>query len=130
MIERIKVAEKIDFMDIKDVIRQIDEVLEAVPSFKTNKVFPYNFPMTVEEVIRPARDIHHYTRSSAQIIRAEVWGLIPIINHWIDYYNEDDVLVELLEGKHAGEFNLTKESTAKMMEEAGLVRRVEVKFNE
>ena len=92
--------------------------------FMTNTIMPYGFKMTVEELTKNWKDYDHYTSSSKAIMRDELKGFLPILEHWVKLENEPKVKVRYLLGKLAGQIKEHPESTANDFIEMGFAELV------
>lgn len=80
--------------------------------FMKNKIMPYSFVMTVEELVENWKDYDCYTWSSKELMQDELLGFLPILEHWVEVENEPMIKIRLLGGKHAGEIREYHKSTA------------------
>lgn len=88
-IEKIK---KVNSEEIKNVIRLLKEADKEI-NFFDKKVCPYSFPVKVREIVADAENFDRCSYCSKCIIRDELNGLIDIVNHWIDLYNEPKITI-------------------------------------
>lgn len=89
--------------------------------FMKNTIMPYGFKMTVEELTRNWKDYDKYTPDSKSIMRDELKGFLPILEHWVKLENEPKVKVIILRGALGGQIREYPESTAKELREMELV---------
>lgn len=98
MVERINNMKAVNADEIKAAVEMIDRAnLEM--NFMSEKVMPYGYPVTVESIVDANRDFEAYTKSSQEVLFMELQGLINILNHWIDQYNEPKVWVQVKNDK-------------------------------
>ena len=67
--------------------------------FMNEKIMPYSFVMTVGELVKNWKDYDRCTRSSKQIMEAELKGLLPLVEHWVKLANEPKVKIQYPNGK-------------------------------
>lgn len=92
--------------------------------FMTNTIMPYGFKMTVEELTKNWVDYDQYTYDSKAIMKDELKGFLPILEHWVKLENEPKVKVKYLLGNLAGQIKEHPESTAKDFIEMGFAELV------
>lgn len=80
--------------------------------FMTKTIMPYNFKMTVKELTDNWKDYDKFTSSSKAIMRDELKGFLPILEHWVKLENEPKVKIRCLLGNLAGEVREYPKSTA------------------
>lgn len=92
-------------------------------------VYPYSFPIKIGKLVGGIPDIESYTRSSIDVIYAEVRGLVDIVNRYIDRTKrlaaEPCVTVKLSKEfaeKYGSEYYITKSSMAKLLVEMGAAK--------
>ena len=112
LIARIEKRNGIVAEQVKKAIAAIDEA-DKVLNVLDEKVAPYSYWMPMRDLIKNIRDFKRYTKSSQDVMVAELNGCIDIVNNKIQLYHEKDVPVRLLVGKHTGEVRVYKESIAK-----------------
>ena len=66
--------------------------------FMNEIIMPYSFKMTVHELVRNWKDYDRCTRSSKQIMEAELTGFLPILEHWVALANEPKVQIKFPNG--------------------------------
>lgn len=88
--------------------------------FMENKVMPYGFGMTVAEFTRNWPDYDRCTADSQNIMKSELIGFLPILEHWVAYEKEPMVPVKLIQGDLAGQIKEYHESMASILIEAGM----------
>ena len=76
------------------------EVIETCNKygFVKNKIMPYSFVMTVEELIKNWKDYDQCTYSSKEIMQDELLGFLPLLEHWVALENEPKVRIKLTNG--------------------------------
>ena len=92
--------------------------------FMKNMIMPYSFKMTVEELTRNWKDYDLCTSSSKAIMRDELKGFLPILEHWVKLENEPKVKTRTLIGKLAGQIKECPKSMADELVEIGFVELV------
>lgn len=92
--------------------------------FMKNMIMPYGFKMTVEELTRNWKDYDRFTSSSKAIMRDELKGFLPILEHWVKLENEPKVKTRTLVGKLAGQIKECPKSMADELVEIGLVELI------
>lgn len=107
---------------MKEKIKEIKATCEKY-GFMQNKVCPYGFWETVENMISRWADYDRCTESSKGLIRAEIKGFEPILKHWIEYAEQPLISIKLLDGKCKGEVKEYPQSTAELFIESGLAVR-------
>lgn len=88
--------------------------------FMKNKIMPYSFVMTVEELVKNWKDYDHCTYSSKELMQDELIGFLPLLEHWVEVENEPMIKIRLLSGQHAGEIREYHKSTANDFIEMGI----------
>jgi len=92
--------------------------------FMTNVIMPYGFKMTVEELIKNWKDYDKCTSSSKAIMKDELKGFLPILEHWVKLENEPKVKIRCLLGNLVGQIREYPESTAHEFIEIGFAELV------
>lgn len=92
--------------------------------FMKNKIMPYGFIMTVEELVKNWKDYDRCTWSSKEIMQDELKGFLPILDHWVKIENEPKVKIRILVGKQAGQIKECPKSMADELVEIKLVELV------
>lgn len=90
--------------------------------FMKNIIMPYGFQITVGEFIKNWADYDRCTNDSQEIMRHELKGFLPILNHWVKVENEPKVKTKILVGKLAGQIKEYPESIAKDLAEMNFVK--------
>lgn len=90
--------------------------------FMKNMIMPYSFKMTVEELTKNWKDYDKYTSSSKAIMRDELKGFLPILDHWVKVENEPKVKAECLVGKLAGQIKEYPKSVAEELAEMNFLK--------
>ena len=92
--------------------------------FMNNTIMPYSFKITVEEFTRNWKDYDRFTNSSKAIMRDELEGFLPILEHWVKIENEPMIKIRCLLGNLAGQIKEYHESTANELIEIGFAELV------
>ena len=118
--------QKVETLKTEDMMRTLMQIKKAneVMDFFDTMVHPYSFAIPVKQMVKSAEDFPYCDKTSKQILRAEINGLVDIINHWIEVYNEPRILVRYLAGKKIGLIKPLAKSVAEELIECGLVERV------
>ena len=119
-------AERIRIMTGAEFKVKAQETIETCKKygFMENKIMPYGFRMTVAEFTQNWNDFDRCTSDSQSIMKDELKGFLPILDHWVAYANEPMITVRLIEGKQAGEVKEYHESTAKIFIDAGMATAI------
>lgn len=104
---------------MEDRIKEIELTCEKY-GFLDRKVRPYSFDIKVKDLIDGWKGYSKCTRSSQQVIEAEIRGFEDILDAWIKFEEEPMVLVKLIDGKLKGEMKEYHKSLAESIIEAGL----------
>lgn len=94
--------------------------------FLDRDIYPYNYKMKVEQLVRNWIDYENCTRSSQLLMQDELRGFEPILQMWVQQENEPFVKIRLTEGKHSGEIREYRKSVAEMFVDGGLAEYEEV----
>ena len=122
----VDLIKRVETLEDKDMTRALADIRKANEemNFFDNMVRPYSYLVSVREMVESAENYEDCTRSSKQVLKAEVNGLIDIINHWIELFNEPQIEVEFTVGESKGKRNTFAYSTAEMFIELGIAKRV------
>ena len=91
-----KILKLSDTATAEVVNAKVKEVLNIAieKDWADKRVFPYGYGVSIRQLLK-YDDYAKYTNGSKAIIRAEINGLIEIINAWIEQDNEGYVAVTL-----------------------------------
>lgn len=92
--------------------------------FMKNIIMPYGFQITVEELTRNWKDYDRCTYDSQAIMRDELKGFLPILEHWVKLENEPKVKTRTLIGKLAGQIKECPKSMAEELVQIGFAELV------
>ena len=89
------------YASAEQITAKVKEVLEVASEhdWLKKRVMPYGYGITIKDMMDYPRDFEHYTRTSLQIVRAEINGLIDIMNVWLEHEAEEHITVVLPNGK-------------------------------
>ena len=103
---------------VATTVAEIKAICEKY-NFWDREASPYSFRMTVRELVESKgwTDFSQYTYDSKQIIISEINGFMDILEHWVEYQNQEDVKICYLQGKKIGQTELVKKSFAELLVE-------------
>lgn len=94
------VIERLEGCKAEDLQAKAQEVLQVAKEhgWLDKRVMPYGYGIRIEEFMTYPADMKCYTTTSRQIIKAEINGLIDIMNVWLERAAEKHVTVLLPKG--------------------------------
>ena len=89
------------FAKAEEVNAKVKEILEVAGQYGwlDKRVMPYGYGVSIKDLMN-YEDYAKYSRTSQQIIKAEINGLIDILNIWLEQEKEEKVVMRMPKGSN------------------------------
>jgi len=87
--------------DIKSAYQFVKDGWAMVKKYNwyNKTVMPYSYEVKVTKILHEVADYGKCTKCSQSYLRSLANGLVDILNHWEEYENQEDVVVQLTDGR-------------------------------